>query len=80
MDVSRGGQAHCPYTFNLRASRACYPLFGLDGHEPDSERYIFECPAPWTCDAAAGPTVFALSTCVLRKFGPARTCCMQDAV
>ena len=80
MDVSRSGRAPCPYTFSLRASRACCPLLGLDWHEPDSARYICECPAPWTCAAAAGPTVFALSSCVLREFGPARTCCVQGAV
>ena len=80
VDVSRIGRAHCPYAFSLRASRACYPLSGLDWHEPDFARFNSECPAPWTCAAVTGPTVFALFVCVLREFGQARTCCLQGAV
>ena len=66
VDVSRSSRAHCPYAFGLRASRACYPRFGLDWHAPGSGRCVSKCPAPWTCAAAAGPTVLAPSVCVLR--------------
>ena len=66
MDVSRRGRAHCPYAFGLRASRACYPRFGLDWHAPGSGRYVSKCPAPWTCAAAAGPTFLPPCVSVLR--------------
>ena len=64
--MSRSGRAHCSYAFGLHALRACYPRFGLDRHAPGSGHYVSECPAPWTCAAAAGPTVLAPSVCVLR--------------
>ena len=65
--VCRSSRAGCPYPFSLRAPRACYPFLDLHWHDPISARYVFWCPAPWTCAAAAGPVVFALSACVLSR-------------
>ena len=68
VDVCCGSRASCPYPLSLRAPRACYPSLSLHWHDPISARYVFWCPAPWTCAAAAGPMVFALSACVLGGF------------
>ena len=67
VDVCRGSRASCPCPFSLRAPRACYPFLGLHRHDPYSARSVFWCPAPWTCAAAAGPMVFAPSTCRLSR-------------
>ena len=62
-----GGKSTRSVPFQIEWFTCPLPFSRLYWHDPGSARYAFGCPAPWTCAAAAGPTVLAPSACVLSR-------------